>query len=99
MAPISVSMRRFLAGVRGAFDLSGRRAPQTPVRSSVGSEPVADISRGPDNPRTVFDLKAPRQRRDLGLSDRQTTDIAWEEHVAEKFGNREVCGDGSQDSE
>jgi hypothetical protein len=37
---------------------------------------------------SVFDLKPPRPHVDLGLTDRQITDIAWEDHVIEKFGSQ-----------
>lgn len=49
---------------------------------------------------SVFDLKPPRPREDLGLTDRQITDVAWEQHVAEKFGGAATPEDsGSYDSE
>ena len=35
---------------------------------------------------SIFDYKPPRPRRELGLTDREITDIAWEDHVTEKFG-------------
>ncbi len=39
-------------------------------------------------PVDIFNYKPPRPRRDLGLTDRETTDLAWDDHVTEKFGNR-----------
>jgi hypothetical protein len=49
---------------------------------------------------SVFDLKPPRERRELGLTDRQITDIAWEDHVAENFGAQAKLEDrGGYDSE
>jgi AbrB family looped-hinge helix DNA binding protein len=35
---------------------------------------------------STFDYKPPRPRRELGLTDREIADIAWEDHVTEKFG-------------
>lgn len=35
---------------------------------------------------SIFDHNPPRPRHELGLTDRETTDIAWEDHIQEKFG-------------
>jgi AbrB family looped-hinge helix DNA binding protein len=54
----------------------------------VGDELLVEV-RGDEivmrKPQSVFDLTPPRRRRDVGLSDRETTDAAWDEHVSEKF--------------
>jgi AbrB family looped-hinge helix DNA binding protein len=36
-------------------------------------------------PASIFDLKPPHPRRDVGLTDRETTEAAWAEHVSTKF--------------
>jgi AbrB family looped-hinge helix DNA binding protein len=55
----------------------------------VGDELLVEV-RGDEivmrKPQSVFDLTPPRPRRAVGLSDRETTDAAWDEHVANKFG-------------
>jgi AbrB family looped-hinge helix DNA binding protein len=55
----------------------------------VGDELLVEV-RGDEivmrKPQSVFDLRPPHPRHDVGLGDRATTDTAWEEHVSEKFG-------------
>lgn len=36
-------------------------------------------------PVDIFNYKPPRPRREVGLTDREITDIAWEDHVSKKF--------------
>jgi AbrB family looped-hinge helix DNA binding protein len=58
---------------------------------SVGDEFVIEVRDGEIVMRkrqSIFDYTPPRLRKELGLSDRQITDLAWEDHVAEKFGQR-----------
>jgi hypothetical protein len=47
------------------------------------SDPSGDSQS--ETPSSLFDLRPARPPVDLGLGDRQVTDIAWGEHVAEKF--------------
>ena len=56
----------------------------------VGDDLVVEV-RGREivmtKPQSAFAFKPPRPRRDVGLTDRETTDAAWEEHVTEKYGS------------
>ena len=53
----------------------------------VGDDLVVEV-RGHEivmrKPQGIFDFKPPHPRRNVGLNDRQTTDAAWDEHIAEK---------------
>lgn len=61
----------------------------------VGDDLVVEV-RGREivmtKPQSAFAFKPPRPRRDVGLTDREITAAAWEEHVSERHGS----GRGSQ---
>jgi bifunctional DNA-binding transcriptional regulator/antitoxin component of YhaV-PrlF toxin-antitoxin module len=56
----------------------------------TGDELLIEVRDGGEivmrRPHSVFDLKLPHSRRDTGLSDRETTDAAWDEHIRDSRG-------------
>jgi AbrB family looped-hinge helix DNA binding protein len=58
---------------------------------NAGDELIVEVRDGEivmRKPPSILDHKPPLIRKELGLSDRKISDIAWEEHVSEKFGRR-----------
>lgn len=67
-----------------------RQGARDKLGLEVGDDLVVEV-RGREivmtKPQSAFAFKPPRPRRDVGLTDRETTDAAWEEHVTEKYGS------------
>jgi len=73
---------------------TGRITLPKAIRERAGVETGGEVlmeARGSEiivrkAPRSVFDFRPRRQYRDVGLTDREVTDVAWEEHIAQKCG-------------
>ena len=79
-----------MARIYGKGQIVLPKAVRDELGLQVGDELHVEVRDGREivmrKARSLFDLRIPNPRHDLGLSERETTDAAWEEHVAAMTG-------------